>query len=69
MNVYYIFNEPLNLNYNCWLAFFSCVANSRRKESQAEGNMYLIWTVDWSGEYSTLRHTEYTLLFPDQQLQ
>ena len=32
-----------------WLAFFSCVANSRRKESQAEGNMYLIWTAEWSG--------------------
>ena len=45
---------------NCWLAFFSCVANFRRKENQAEENRYLIWTADWSGEYNTPRYTEYT---------
>ena len=40
--------------YNCWFAFFSCVANSRRKENQAEENRYLIWTGDWSGEHKAV---------------
>ena len=59
--VYYIFEN--HLKYNCWLAFFSCVENSRRKESQAEENRYLIWTAYWSGENNTLRHTGYNYHF------
>ena len=44
--------------YNCWLVFFSCFVNSRRKKSQADETRYLIWTADWGGEHNTPRHTE-----------
>ena len=42
---------------------FSCVANSWRKESQAEENKYLIWAADWEGEHNTPRHPEYTFFY------
>ena len=52
-----------SFKYNFWLAFFSCVVNSRRKENQAEQNSYLIWIENWGGECNAPRHTEYTHYF------
>ena len=59
--VNYIF-RPLNSNIIVD-KLLSCVANSWRKESQAEENKYLIWTANWGGEHNTPSHTGCTLFF------
>ena len=61
--VYYIFEEPLNLNIIADLLFSLALRIPGEKESQAEENRYLIWTGDWRGECNTHRHTENTYYF------